>query len=230
MAPSQLVPALGGCRAKMKGPNCWSSQHPNDDAISRYTRFATISSRSFVSFVSFHSLISSLLVLLFFASSSSSIRLPLRHVTESIQRMTSSSSSIPLILDRGRRQAGDTFDVLDVENPSSLLSPDSSSSSSSSSPGIFALRGKPGLGYYVGMSFGTPPQTLNVLVDTGSSNLAVACAPDPYVDKFFSLENSTSWQPTGIRVMVPYTQGMASGVKFLTKHKLKNLEGGLVRL
>ena len=219
MAPSQLVPALSGCRAKMKGPTCCSSQHPNDDAISRYTRFATISSRSFVSFVSFHSLISSLLlVLLFFASSSSSIRLPLRHVTESIQRMTSSSSSIPLILDRGRRQAGDTFDVLDVENPSSLLSPDSSSSSSS--PGIFALRGKPGLGYYVGMSFGTPPQTLNVLVDTGSSNLAVACAPDPYVDKFFSLENSTSWQPTGIRVMVPYTQGMESGAKKKCKRGL----------
>jgi len=110
------------------------------------------------------------------------------------------------ILDRGRREV-DTFDVLDVEDPSSSLLPSFSSSSS----GIFSLRGKPGLGYYVAMSFGTPPQTLNVLVDTGSSNLAVACAPDPYVDQFFALDNSTSWKPTGIRVMVPYTQGKWEG-------------------
>ena len=143
----------------------------------------------------------SILFLSFFVSSSWSLRIPLHHVTEEIDPRSSSSSPSPL-LDRGRRHLQDTFNVLDVEDPSSLFS---------SSPSIYSLRGKPGLGYYVTMSFGTPPQHLNVLVDSGSSNLAVACAPDPFVDEFFSLRNSTSWEPTGTRVMVPYTQGKWEG-------------------
>ena len=136
-----------------------------------------------------------LFLLLLFVSSSSSLRLPLHHVTELLDQGSSSYSSL---LDRGRRQIDDTFNVLDVED-------------SSASSGIFSLRGKPGLGYYVTMSFGTPPQLLNVLVDSGSSNLALACAPDPFVERFFTSNTSSSWEPTGVRVMVPYTQGKWEG-------------------
>jgi len=73
------------------------------------------------------------------------------------------------------------------------------------------LQGKPGLGYYVIMSFGTPQQHLNVLVDTGSSNLAVACSPDIFVNNYFDKSKSTSWLDTGRSVMVPYTQGQWEG-------------------
>ena len=96
-----------------------------------------------------HSFTSYLLFLLLLASSSSSLRLPLRHVSESIPDSFASSDG-SLILERGRRHVSDTFDVLDVEDPSLLHS----SSSSPSSAGIFSLRGKPGLGYYVAMSLG----------------------------------------------------------------------------
>ncbi|MGH0153412.1 UNVERIFIED_CONTAM: hypothetical protein FKN15_073397 [Acipenser sinensis] len=43
------------------------------------------------------------------------------------------------------------------------------------------LRGKSGQGYYVEMTVGSPPQKLNILVDTGSSNFA----PDETLEPFF---------------------------------------------
>ncbi|KAG7270525.1 hypothetical protein CRUP_026417 [Coryphaenoides rupestris] len=51
------------------------------------------------------------------------------------------------------------------------------------------LRGKSGQGYYVEMAVGSPPQKLNILVDTGSSNFA----PDEMLEPFFdSLVRQTS--------------------------------------
>uniref|UniRef100_A0A8D1F462 Peptidase A1 domain-containing protein n=1 Tax=Sus scrofa TaxID=9823 RepID=A0A8D1F462_PIG len=47
------------------------------------------------------------------------------------------------------------------------------------------LQGDSGRGYYLEMLIGTPPQKLQILVDTGSSNFAVAGAPHPYIDSYF---------------------------------------------
>ncbi|MGH0184402.1 UNVERIFIED_CONTAM: hypothetical protein FKN15_014521, partial [Acipenser sinensis] len=50
------------------------------------------------------------------------------------------------------------------------------------------LRGKSGQGYYVEMTVGSPPQKLNILVDTGSSNFAVGAAPHPFLRRFYRRE------------------------------------------
>ncbi|XP_061183759.1 beta-secretase 1-like [Saccostrea echinata] len=69
------------------------------------------------------------------------------------------------------------------------------------------LRGKPGQGYYLEMDIGTPPQKINVLIDTGSSNFAIAASPNPDIDIFFNRDNSTTYKLIGTSVYVPYTQG-----------------------
>ncbi|MBN3279719.1 BACE2 secretase, partial [Polyodon spathula] len=69
------------------------------------------------------------------------------------------------------------------------------------------LQGDSGRGYYIEMLLGTPSQTLNVLVDTGSSNFAVAGAPDPYITHFFNSKLSSSYQSSGMDVSVRYTKG-----------------------
>uniref|UniRef100_A0A3B3Z5V7 Peptidase A1 domain-containing protein n=1 Tax=Poecilia mexicana TaxID=48701 RepID=A0A3B3Z5V7_9TELE len=48
------------------------------------------------------------------------------------------------------------------------------------------LQGDSGRGYYIEMSIGTPGQKLNILVDTGSSNFAVAAAPHPFITSYFN--------------------------------------------
>ncbi|TMS07034.1 Beta-secretase 1 [Larimichthys crocea] len=47
------------------------------------------------------------------------------------------------------------------------------------------LRGKSGQGYYVEMAVGSPPQKLNILVDTGSSNFAVGAASHPFLRRYY---------------------------------------------
>lgn len=69
------------------------------------------------------------------------------------------------------------------------------------------LQGDSGRGYYIEMLLGTPSQTLNILVDTGSSNFAVAGAPDPYITHFFNSKLSSSYHSSGMDVSVRYTQG-----------------------
>ncbi|KAL3885749.1 hypothetical protein ACJMK2_025791 [Sinanodonta woodiana] len=73
------------------------------------------------------------------------------------------------------------------------------------------LEGKPGQGYYIEVTIGTPPQKLNVLVDTGSSNFAVAARSYPEITTFFHSERSTSYKEIGMSVFVPYTQGKWEG-------------------
>ncbi|XP_054650065.1 beta-secretase 2 isoform X2 [Dunckerocampus dactyliophorus] len=69
------------------------------------------------------------------------------------------------------------------------------------------LQGDSGRGYYIEMLIGTPGQQLNILVDTGSSNFAVAAASHPFITHFFNTALSTSFSSAGQTVAVRYTQG-----------------------
>uniref|UniRef100_A0A8C5DM73 Beta-secretase 1 n=1 Tax=Gouania willdenowi TaxID=441366 RepID=A0A8C5DM73_GOUWI len=73
------------------------------------------------------------------------------------------------------------------------------------------LRGKSGQGYYVEMAVGSPPQKLNILVDTGSSNFAVGAAAHPFLRRYYHRSLSSSYRDLGRNVYVPYTQGRWEG-------------------
>uniref|UniRef100_A0A671QLB8 Beta-secretase 1 n=1 Tax=Sinocyclocheilus anshuiensis TaxID=1608454 RepID=A0A671QLB8_9TELE len=73
------------------------------------------------------------------------------------------------------------------------------------------LRGKSGQGYYIEMAVGTPPQKLNILVDTGSSNFAVSAASHPFLHRYYHRSLSSSYRDLGRSVYVPYTQGRWEG-------------------
>ncbi|MBZ3870246.1 Beta-secretase 2 [Sciurus carolinensis] len=73
------------------------------------------------------------------------------------------------------------------------------------------LQGDSGRGYYLEMLIGTPPQKLQILVDTGSSNFAVAGAPHSYIDSYFDAERSSTYRFKGFDVTVKYTQGSWTG-------------------
>ncbi|KAF6117544.1 beta-secretase 2 [Phyllostomus discolor] len=53
---------------------------------------------------------------------------------------------------------------------------------------------------------------LQILVDTGSSNFAVAGAPHSYIDSYFDTERSSTYRPKGFDVTVKYTQGSWTGL------------------
>lgn len=74
------------------------------------------------------------------------------------------------------------------------------------------LKGNPGNGYSVDIDIGTPKQRLNVLVDTGSSNLAIAAAPNPILAKYYKINESSTYKPLNKDILVPYTVGSWSGV------------------
>ncbi|XP_064157319.1 beta-secretase 2 [Anguilla rostrata] len=73
------------------------------------------------------------------------------------------------------------------------------------------LKGDAGRGYYLEMLLGTPGQKVNILVDTGSSNFAVAAAPHPYITHYFNRALSSSYSSSGRTVAVRYTQGNWAG-------------------
>lgn len=73
------------------------------------------------------------------------------------------------------------------------------------------LQGDSGRGYYIEMVIGTPGQKLNILVDTGSSNFAVAASPHPFITHFFNTALSSTWKPSDQTVAVKYTQGNWEG-------------------
>ncbi|XP_043114760.1 beta-secretase 2 [Puntigrus tetrazona] len=73
------------------------------------------------------------------------------------------------------------------------------------------LKGDSGRGYYMQMVIGTPGQTLNILVDTGSSNFAVAAAAHPYITHYYNRALSSTYQSSGRGVAVKYTQGEWEG-------------------
>lgn len=69
------------------------------------------------------------------------------------------------------------------------------------------MTGTVGRSYYVEILIGTPPQSLNFLVDTGSSNFAVASTPHPAISKFFDTSSSSTFSSEGEFITSPYTQG-----------------------
>ncbi|XP_074156589.1 beta-secretase 2 [Sminthopsis crassicaudata] len=78
-------------------------------------------------------------------------------------------------------------------------------------PMIDNLQGDAGLGYYLEMLIGTPPQKLQILVDTGSSNFAVAGVPDPHITSYFDIEKSNTYRSKNMNINVKYTQGSWTG-------------------
>lgn len=73
------------------------------------------------------------------------------------------------------------------------------------------LRGKSGQGYHIPVEIGTPKQKVKVLIDTGSSNFAVACADNPDINTYFNRELSSTYRNLGRNVHVPYTEGSWDG-------------------
>ncbi|XP_059824742.1 beta-secretase 2 isoform X1 [Hypanus sabinus] len=69
------------------------------------------------------------------------------------------------------------------------------------------LKGDVGRGYYLEILMGVPAQKMNVLVDTGSSNFAVAGAPSSNVATYFNPQRSTTYRSLNLDVSVRYTQG-----------------------
>lgn len=74
------------------------------------------------------------------------------------------------------------------------------------------LHGKPGQGYYTEMLIGTPPQKVNVLIDTGSSNFAVASTPHADISVFFHRFRSVTFVDLDKEVELPYTKGSWKGI------------------
>ncbi|XP_013776184.1 beta-secretase 1-like [Limulus polyphemus] len=66
-------------------------------------------------------------------------------------------------------------------------------------------------GYYVLVNIGSPPQKLALLIDTGSSNLAVAASSALPVKRYFHMNESESFHLTGKSVKIKYVQGQWSG-------------------
>ncbi|XP_059140984.1 beta-secretase 1-like [Physella acuta] len=81
----------------------------------------------------------------------------------------------------------------------------------SSSSMINNLKGVSVEGYFIDLDIGTPPQTLQVLVDTGSANFAVATRYEPNISKFFYTNRSSTFVYVGTSIFVPYTEGEWTG-------------------
>ena len=63
---------------------------------------------------------------------------------------------------------------------------------------------------------GTSPKPFNVLVDTGSSNFAIAAYDNPNTTKYFHYKESSSYVDSNQKIELNYTQGHWSGT--LGKH------------
>ncbi|XP_074497683.1 beta-secretase 2 [Sebastes fasciatus] len=123
--------------------------------------------------------------------------------------------SIPLKIYTGRYNVSSAVDVTQTV----VLTADGNGLSLASDPTgtvnfldmVNNLQGDSGRGYYIEMSIGTPGQKVNILVDTGSSNFAVAAAPHPFITHYFNTALSSTYQTAGRTVAVRYTQGNWEG-------------------
>ncbi|XP_052804935.1 beta-secretase 1-like isoform X1 [Mya arenaria] len=90
------------------------------------------------------------------------------------------------------------------------------------------LRGQTGEGYSLKVLIGTPPQELNVLIDTGSSNFAVACSQNDNIDTYFRKDKSSTYVEVGTAVNVPYTVGSWSGTLGRDNVTIATMPGSMV--
>ncbi|KAJ2950996.1 hypothetical protein O0L34_g5372 [Tuta absoluta] len=75
----------------------------------------------------------------------------------------------------------------------------------------FNLFGEAGQAYAIDINVGNPPQKLSVLVDTGSTTLAIASYPHQDNDIYFHAKNTTTIFDYGKEVQAKYSQGMWVG-------------------
>ncbi|XP_030260615.1 beta-secretase 2 isoform X2 [Sparus aurata] len=131
--------------------------------------------------------------------------------------MTKCHFSIPLRIYTGKYNISSALDLAPLRQVA--LTSDGNGLSLASDPTgtvnfldmVNNLQGDSGRGYYIEMSIGTPAQKLNILVDTGSSNFAVAAAAHPFITHYFNTALSSTYQSTGRNVAVRYTQGNWEG-------------------
>lgn len=83
----------------------------------------------------------------------------------------------------------------------------------SSENAAYNLKGKLGNGYYVEILVGNPAQMLNFVLDTGSSNLAVASSKNKFVNEYYNFSKSFSYEKPSdeIIVSINYTDGFWKG-------------------
>ncbi|XP_029027125.1 beta-secretase 2 [Betta splendens] len=123
--------------------------------------------------------------------------------------------SIPMKIYTGRVNVSSVVDLVPVRRATS----DAGGLSLASDPSgavnfldmVNNLEGDSGRGYYIEMSIGSPGQQLNILVDTGSSNFAVAAAPHPFITHYFNTALSSTYSSSSRTVAVKYTQGNWEG-------------------
>ncbi|CAH8826977.1 unnamed protein product [Trichobilharzia szidati] len=77
---------------------------------------------------------------------------------------------------------------------------------------IYNLSGQPGQGYYITLYAGTPEQKVNLLVDTGSSNIAIAGVNLTNVDNWFKPNQSPTLQCSDTIQNVRYEKGYWYGI------------------
>ncbi|XP_013192536.1 beta-secretase 1 [Amyelois transitella] len=71
----------------------------------------------------------------------------------------------------------------------------------------YNLFGEAGQAYSIEIYIGRPIQKLNVIVDTGSTTLAIASYPRREHDKYFETNNSTTFEDSGMQIQAKYSQG-----------------------
>ncbi|KAI6660898.1 Aspartate protease [Oopsacas minuta] len=78
---------------------------------------------------------------------------------------------------------------------------------------VYPLEGEPETGYSLSVSLGTPPQEFRVLLDSGSSNFAVAAVNFSSINNYpyFNSDLSESFRDIDIDVGVRYVEGEWSG-------------------
>ncbi|XP_005107565.1 beta-secretase 1 [Aplysia californica] len=69
------------------------------------------------------------------------------------------------------------------------------------------LNGLSGDGYYIDVDIGSPPQRMQILIDTGSANFAVAAEQNAQITHYFHRDNSSTYREDGKDIYVPYTEG-----------------------
>lgn len=89
-----------------------------------------------------------------------------------------------------------------------------------------AFQGVVAVGFIAGVAVGTPPQQLNLFVDTGSSDVAVASYPDRNLSTFFDTTKSTTYKSDGEHVSKRFVEGSYSGT--VGSDMLQDLAGDVI--